>query len=114
MRCYRKTSRDDVAALGRFRVDALQLDANQDDSGFLKYSGLGAVMIAMLPRERNSLRWRPWTRECHVTKRKEAAASPRSRRVGTLGGLDRRLGDAGPVGQPFVCRSSLSRRGGRQ
>src|SRR5262245_20946596 len=48
-------------------------------------------MIAVLQREKSWLRWRPWTRECHVTKRKEAAATPRSCRVGTVGGLDRRL-----------------------
>jgi histidine kinase-like protein len=71
-------------------------------------------MIAVLQRERSSLKWRLWTRDCNVTKRKAAAATPRSCRVGTVGGLDRRLGDAGPACRPFVCRSSLSRRGGRQ
>src|SRR5262249_31554667 len=69
------------------------------------------VMIAGLQKE-SSLKWRLWTRECNVTKREEAAATPRSCRIGTVGGLDRRLGDVGVVGQPFVCRSSLSRRGG--
>src|SRR5262245_32393265 len=81
---------------------------------FLSTRGPGPVMIAVLQREKSWLRWRPWTRECHVTKRKEAAATPRSCRVGTVGGLDRRLGEAGPVTRAFVCRSSLSRRGGRQ
>src|SRR5262245_66623852 len=82
--------------------------------GFLSTQGSGPVMIAVLQTERSSLKWRLWTRECNVTKREEAAATPRSCRVGTVGGLDRRLGDAGPVTQSFVCRSSLSRRGGRQ
>jgi hypothetical protein len=62
-------------------------------------------MIAVLQEERSSLKSRLWTRECNGTKRKDAAATPRSYRVGTVGGLDRRLGDAGPVGRPFVCRS---------
>src|SRR5262245_18475254 len=82
--------------------------------GFLSTQGSELVMIAVLQRERSSLKWRLWTRECNVTKRKEAAATPRPCRVGTVGGLDRRLGDAGPVRRPFVCRSSLSRRGARQ
>src|SRR5262245_19601129 len=82
--------------------------------GFLSTQGSGPVMIAVLQTERSSLRWLLWARERNVTKRKAAAATRRSCRVGAVGGLDRRLGDAGPVGQPFVCRSSLSRRGGRQ
>src|SRR5262249_5248409 len=77
--------------------------------GFLSTEGAEPVMIAMLQKERSSLKWWLWTRECNVTKREAAAATPRSCRVGTVGGLDRRLGDAGLVGQPFVCRSSLSR-----
>jgi hypothetical protein len=32
-------------------------------------------MIAVLQRERSSLKWRLWTRECNVTNRKEAAAN---------------------------------------
>src|SRR5262245_40483856 len=82
--------------------------------GFLSTRGAGPVMIAVLQIERSLLKWRLWTRECNVTKREEAAATPRSYRIGTVGDLDRRVGDAGPVGPPFVCRSSLSRRGRRQ
>src|SRR5262245_25020623 len=82
--------------------------------GFLSTQGSGPAMIVVLQRERSLLKWRLWTRDCNVTKRKAAAATPRPCRVGTVGGLDRRLGDAGPVGPPFVCRSSLSRRGSRQ
>src|SRR5262245_3778997 len=82
--------------------------------GFLSTRGSGPVMIAVLQRERSSLKWRPRTRDCNVIKRKEALATPRSCRVGTVGDLARRLGDARPVSQPFVCRPSLSRRGGRQ
>src|SRR5262249_52647310 len=82
--------------------------------GFLSTRGSGPVMIAVLQRVRSSLTWRLWTRDCNVDKRNAAAATPRPCRVGTVGGLDQRLGDVGVAGQPFVCRSSLSRRGGRQ
>src|SRR5262245_8516861 len=82
--------------------------------GFLSTRGSGPVMIAVLQRERSSLKWRLWTRDCNVTKHKAAAAIRRSCRVETVGDLARRLGDARPVSQPFVCRSSLSRRGSRQ
>src|SRR5262245_4295867 len=98
-------------ALGLAHCPSRQIRTIQ---GFLSTRGSGPVMITVLQRERSSLNWRLWTRERNVTKRKEAAATRRSCRVGTNGGLDRRLGDAGPVGQPVICRSSLSRRGGRQ
>src|SRR5262245_1188041 len=62
-------------------------------------------MIAVLQEERSSLKSRLWTRECNGTKLEDAAATPRSYRIGTVGGRDRKLGDAGPVGRPFVCRS---------
>src|SRR5262245_7826879 len=52
--------------------------------GFLSTRGSGPVMIAGLQRERSSLKWRLWTHECNVTKRKEAAATPRSCRIGAL------------------------------
>src|SRR5262245_65778453 len=97
-------------ALGLVHCPSRQIRTIQ---GFLSTRGSGPVMIAVLQTERSSLRWLLWARERNVTS-KAAAATPRSCRVGTVGGLDRRLGDAGPVRRPFVCRSSLSRRGGRQ
>src|SRR5262245_48724139 len=51
--------------------------------GFLSTRGSGPVMIAVLQIERSSLKWRLWTRECDVTKPKEAAATPRPCRVAT-------------------------------
>jgi serine/threonine-protein kinase RsbW len=54
-------------------------------------------MIAVLQRERNSPKWQLWTREWHVSKREEAPPTPRSCRVGTVGGLDQRLDNAGPT-----------------
>src|SRR5262245_4168539 len=58
--------------------------------GFLSTRSSGPVMIAVLQSERSSLKWRLWTPECNVTKCTEAAATPRSCRVATVGGLDRR------------------------
>src|SRR5262245_37855487 len=89
------------------RCDALRLahcpsSQIRTIQGFLSTRGSGPVMIAVLQIERSSLKWRLWTRECNVTKRTEAVATPRSCRVGTVGGLDRRLGDAGAVGQPLL------------
>jgi serine/threonine-protein kinase RsbW len=52
--------------------------------GFLSTQGSQPGMIAVFQRERSSLKWRLWTGECNVTKRKEAAAAPRSCRVGTV------------------------------
>src|SRR5262249_25742348 len=94
------------------RCDALRLAQIRTIQGFLSTRGSGPVMIAVLQREGSELKSQLLTHECDVDT--AAAATPRSCRVGTVGGLDRRLGDAGPVGRPIVCRSSLSRRGGRQ
>ena len=44
--------------------------------GFLSTRGSGPAMIAVLQKERSSLRWRLSTREYNVTKRKESAATP--------------------------------------
>src|SRR5262245_33699642 len=92
------------------RCDALRLAHYpsrqlRTSQSFLSTQGSVPVMIALFQEERSSLKSRLWTRECNGTKRKDVAATPRFYRVGTVGGLDRRLGDAGPVGRPFVCRS---------
>src|SRR5262249_51122850 len=77
------------------RCDALQLARCPSRQirtiqGFLSTEDAGAVMITVFQIERSSLKWGLWTPEYNVTKRMEAAATPRSCRVATVGGLDRR------------------------
>src|SRR5262245_7471985 len=112
--CYRETAQPMSPRCDALRLARCPSRQIRTIQGFLSTRGAGPVMIAVLQKERSSLKCRLWARDCNVDKRKAAAATPRPCRVGTVGGLDRRLGDAGPVGRPFVCRPSLSRRGGRQ
>src|SRR5262245_58660771 len=58
-------------------------------------------MIAVLQEERSSLKSRLWTRECNGTKREDAAATPRSYRIGTVGGRGSKTGRCGTCRPTF-------------
>src|SRR5262245_2515467 len=83
--------------------DTTSFKANQDDSGLLKYARPAARHDGGASKRLKRAEMAALDREYDVDRCKAAAAPPGSCRTATAGGLDRRLGGAGPVGGPVVC-----------
>jgi hypothetical protein len=77
-------------------VCALPFGPNQAIQNFSNAQGSGPVMIAVLQREKLA-EMAALDLECNVPTQGECCHPDRG--AATVGGLDRRLGDAGPVGQ---------------